>query len=413
MGLLEVVAPARLGRTFRWLLGAAWISNLGDGIALAAGPLLVASLTGEPFLVALAAVLQRLPWLFFGLLAGVVADRFDRRRIIVAVHLSRAVILGALSLAVAADRVGVALVLVSVFLLGVAETFADVTSSTLLPMVVEPDQLGTANARLMAGFISINQLAAPPVGAALFAAGRAVPFAVQAACMLIAAVLATRLALPGHGAHRSDRAPLLREIADGFGWLWRHAAVRTLALTIVTFNVTFGAAWSVLVLYATERLEAGEVGFGLLTTATAVGGFLGTGVYGRLTARVRLGTIMRAGLVIETFTHLGLALTTETSVALAIMFVFGAHAFIWGTTSTTVRQRAVPTELQGRVSSVYLLGMQGGLVAGGFLGGVIAGAWGITGPLWFAFGGSALLLVVLWPQLPHIAHADAGGDAPG
>jgi MFS family permease len=405
MRLTETIAPERLGRPFRWLLGAAWISNLGDGIALAAGPLLVASLTGQPFLVALALVLQRLPWLFFGLLAGVVADRFDRRRIIVAVHLGRATVVGALSLAVAADRAGVALVLVCVLLLGVAETFADVTSSTLLPMVVEPAHLGTANARLMAGFITINQLVAPPIGAALFATGRAVPLVVQAGCMLTAALCASRLALPAHGVDRAGRGSVRREIAEGFRWLWRHAAVRTLALTIVTFNVTFGAAWSVLVLYATERLDAGEVGFGLLTTATALGGFLGTAVYGRLTARVSLGAIMRAGLIIETLTHLALAVTTELWVALATMFVFGAHAFIWGTTSTTVRQRAVPTELQGRVSSVYLLGMQGGLVAGGFLGGAIAAAWGVTGPFWFAFAGSALLLVALWRQLPHIAHA--------
>ena len=92
-----------------------------------------------------------------------------------------------------------------------------------------------------------------------------------------------------------------------------------------------------------------------------------------------LGNLMRAGLIIETLTHLALAVTTIPAVALLIMFVFGAHAFVWGTTSTSVRQRAVPTELQGRVSSVYLIGVQAGLVVGGVVGGVIAGAWGVTG----------------------------------
>jgi predicted MFS family arabinose efflux permease len=86
--------------------------------------------------------------------------------------------------------------------------------------------------------------------------------------------------------------------------------------------------------------------------------------------------------------------------------VFGAHAVVWGTTSTSVRQRAVPTELQGRVSSVYLLGVQGGLVVGSAAGGVIAGAWGITAPLWFAFAGSGALVALIWRQLTHIAHAD-------
>ena len=90
----------------------------------------------------------------------------------------------------------------------------------------------------------------------------------------------------------------------------RQPAVRTLVLTIFTFNITFGAAWSVLVLYATQRLGMGEVGFGLLTTVSALGGLLGTVCYGWITRRVSLGNIMRIGLIIETVTHLVLALTT-------------------------------------------------------------------------------------------------------
>ena len=81
-----------------------------------------------------------------------------------------------------------------------------------------------------------------------------------------------------------------RDIAEGMRWLVGTPPVRTLAITIVTFNVTFGAAWSVLVLYAIERLDMGEVGFGLLTTAVAVGGLVGTGIYGGLERRVSLAT---------------------------------------------------------------------------------------------------------------------------
>ena len=148
----------------------------------------------------------------------------------------------------------------------------------------------------------------------------------------------------------------------------------------------------------------GEVGFGLLTTVSAVGGFAGTASYGWITARVSLGDVMRIGLVIETFTHLALALTTAPWIAMTVFFVFGAHAFIWGTTATTVRQRAVPTELQGRVGSVYSLGVYAGLVAGAALGGVIGRRWGLTAPFWFGFVGSAVFLVLMWAQLTHIAH---------
>lgn len=404
--VVEAVAPARLGRPFRWLLGSSWVSNLGDGISLAAGPLLVASETRDPFLVALAVVLQRLPWLLFGLLAGVVADRFHRRRITVGVHAARAAVLAVLSATIVLDRVDVTVVLAAMFVLGTAETFADTTASTLLPMVVEARDLGVGNARIMAGFVTVNQLAGPPLGAALFAAGAAAPFVAEAGCMVASALMASRVALPAHGVDRAARSRVRGEIAEGWRWLRSNAAVRTLALTIVTFNVTFGAAWSVLVLYAVERLRTGEVGFGLLTTATAVGGLVGTGAYGWLAARVSLGNLLRAGLIIETSTHAALAVTTTAWVALLVMFVFGAHAFVWGTTSTSVRQRAVPTELQGRVSSVYLIGVQGGIVVGSVAGGAIAGAWGVTAPFWFAFVGSGVLVALVWSQLTHVAHAD-------
>lgn len=408
---IEAVAPARLGRSFRWLLGSSWVSNLGDGIALAAGPLLVASQTRDAFLVALAVFLQRLPWLLFGLLAGVVADRFDRRRIIMGVHTARAAVLTVLSATIAFDQVDTTVVLVAMFVLGTAETFADTTASTLLPMVIGRHDLGIGNARIMTGFVTVNQLAGPPLGAALFAAGTVAPFIVQAGCMITSAVMVSRVVLPAHGVDRRTRSHIRREIAVGFRWLWGNAAVRTLALTIVTFNVTFGAAWSILVLYAMERLGTGEIGFALLTTATAVGGLVGTGIYGWLTARVSLGNIMRAGLIIETLTHAALAVTTTAWVAILIMFVFGAHGFVWATTSTSVRQRAVPTDLQGRVSSVYLIGVQGGIVLGSVVGGAIAGVWGVTAPFWFAFAGSGILVTLIWPQLHHIAHADEARPA--
>jgi predicted MFS family arabinose efflux permease len=91
---------------------------------------------------------------------------------------------------------------------------------------------------------------------------------------------------------------------------------------------------------------------------------------------------------------------------MVIWFVFGAHAFVWNTTSITVRQRAVPIELQGRVGSVNGIGTFGGMVVGAALGGLIARHWGITGPFWFAFVGSGLFVILIWRQLAYIAHDD-------
>ncbi|MCZ2825720.1 MULTISPECIES: MFS transporter [unclassified Modestobacter] len=402
----QVLVPARLGTSFRWLLASSWTTNLGDGVALAAGPLLVASLTRDAFLVALAATVQWLPPLLFGLVAGALTDRLDRRLIVLTVDLARAVVLTVLTLAVATDRVSIAAVLAALFLLATAEVFADNSSQTLVPMLVAREDLAVANGRLQTGFITVNQLAGPPLGAALFTVGAAWALGVQAVLVALGAVLVTRVLLPPRERVAGRRTAMRHDIAEGLRWARHHAAVRTLVLTIAIFNVTFGAAWSVLVLYATERIGLGEIGFGLVTTVGAVGGIVGGLTYGWITRRVSLGDLMRIGLIVETLTHLALALTTSAWVALPVFFVFGAHAFVWGTTSVAVRQRAVPAALQGRVGSVNVVGVYGGLVVGSGIGGVLAQHFGVTAPFWFAFAGSAVFVVLIWRSLRHIAHAD-------
>jgi MFS family permease len=405
--VVETVAPARLGRSFRWLFASSVVTNVGDGVSLAAGPLLVASQTRDPLLVSMALLAQILPSLLFGVPAGAVADRHDRRRIVAGVNLGRAIMLAVLAATIVSGTVSIALVLASLFVLGTAETFADVGSSSLLPRLVRREDLGVANARLQSAYLLTNQLLLPPVGAFLFAVGMALPFATDAACFALGALLVWRIVLPPRDGTEPERrsSGLRADMAEGLRWLLAHPPMRTLAITIFLFNVTFGAAWSVLVLYASDRLGMSAVGFGLLTTAMAVGGIIGTASYGRLERRFSLGDIMRVGLLIETATHLVLALTTSVAVALVTFVVFGAHAFVWSTTSTVVRQRAVPDALLGRVTGVYRVGVVAGMVVGIPIGGLLARSFGITAPFWFGFIGSALLVTLLWRQFPKIAHA--------
>jgi MFS family permease len=405
--MIELVAPRRMGPSFRWLLGSSWVSNLGDGIVLAAGPLLVASQTRSPILVAMAVMLQRLPWLLLGLYAGAIADRVDRRRLVIAADLARAGVVAVLCLTIVTDRVSIGVVLASMLALGIAEVFADTASQTLLPMLVAPRDLGLGNARLQSSFLLANQIIGPPMGAFLFAVGMAWPFAAQVLLIAAAVVLIARIGTPAGAARDRTDTHVLRDIRTGVAWLLGNDAVRTLGLVIVAFNVTWGAAWSVLVLYALEHLHMGPLGFGLLTSAAAVGGLVSTAAYGRVERRFDLATVMRACLLLEVLTHLSLALATTGWVALVIMVVFGAYAFVWAAVSTTVRQRATPSELQGRVASVYMVGLFGGLVIGQALGGPIAARWGLTAPFWFAFVGAGLTLALVWRQLAHIAHAQA------
>jgi MFS family permease len=428
--LVEVVSPARLGHPFRWLFSSSAITNLGDGVVIAAGPLLVASLTNDAFLVSLAFLFEFLPSLFLGAFAGVVVDRVDRRRMVIVVNLLRALIFALLAAAIVTKAVSIALVLAALLLRSAAETFGDLAGSSLLPRLVPRAGLGLANARLQGTYLLPNQLIGPPIGAFLFAAGASVPFIADAVCYVFGAILISRISAsiagrPAEGEAAQGEAAeggavgepgaggvrgIWHELVEGFRWLMGHPPMRTLVLTILAFNVTFGAAWSVLVLYARDQLQMDTIGFGLLTTASAIGGIIGTTMYGRLEQRFSLADLMRVGLLIETGTHLTLALTRSPAIALVTFVVFGAHAFVWQTTSTTVRQRAVPDALMGRVSGIYRVAVFGGIVIGSPIGGVLASQFGITAPFWFGFVGSAVLVTMLWREFRHIAH-DAEVDA--
>jgi MFS family permease len=403
---LETVVPSRLGRRFRWLLASAWTTNIGDGVALAAGPLLVASQTDDARLVALAGLLRGLPWLVVGLYAGALADRLDRRTVVVVADSIRSVVLALLCASIATGRVSILVVLAAIFALGVAEVFTDSTSSTLTPMFVDKADLGVANSRMQAGSLLANQLVGPPVGAFLFAAGMVWPFVTQLVCGVLGVILVSRIGSTRSAMRESVDTHVTHDIVDGIKWLWHHAAIRTLAIVILTFNITWGAGWSILVLWSLDRVHMGEVGFGLLATASALGGMLGTAGYGWLEKRFDLAVLMKTCLLLEVLMHLALALTTIPWVALAIMFGFGAYAFVWFNVSQTVRQRAVPTEFQGRVGSVYLIFVFGGMVIGQGIGGLIAEQWGLAAPFWFAFVGSGITLALVWSRLSSIAHAE-------
>jgi len=429
----ELIAPRRLGRDFRWLMSSSWTTDIGDGIALSAAPLLIASLTSSPILVAGGLLMQYLPWLLFGLLAGAIADHHDRRRLVIIADGSRAIIVAGLVAFLVTGNVTVWIVLGMAFLYGTAEVFANTAGSTLMPMLVKPADLGVGNARLQGGFLVGNQLIGPPLGAFLFAAGSFWPFVTQIVCVSLGVILISRIArtvVPPKSSPKSSppseptSEPVFGQtveaatpesasphpIREGLRWLRGNPPVRTLVIIILVFNVTWAAPWSILVLYATKHLGLGAVGYGTLTTAAALGGLLSTFGFGWLERHVKFATLMRICLSLEVVMHLSFALTTSGIVALFIMFGFGAYAFVWGTISTTVRQRLVPLGLQGRIASVNMVGVFGGLVIGELLGGVIAQTWGLTAPWWFAFGGSLITLIIVWRSISHIAAAKPIAD---
>jgi predicted MFS family arabinose efflux permease len=369
---------------------------------MVAGPLLVASVTNSPALIAGAAFAQQLPWLLFALVSGAYVDRLDRRRLVVAVNLVRAAALAALALTIATGTVTVAVIYVVVFLLGTGETLADTAMGAMLPAIVPPEKLPSANARLAATFTIGAQFAAKPLGGWLFVVSAAAPFGLDALSFAVAALLIARIrSVPAPDPQ--PRVSLRSSIAEGVRWLWRHRLMRTLAVSMGLANIGFCAAFAVFVLYSRQRLGLSEVGFGFLLTAFAVGGLAGTTVATALTRQFGSAVLLRAGLVIEAVTHVTLAVTTTAWVAAPVLVVFSVHAMVWGITAASVRQRVVPSRLLGRVGSVYTVLELGGAALGSLLGGLLASVWDITTPFWIAAAMVAAITVFAWRPLGEAA----------
>jgi len=411
-GVLEAVAPRRLGLDFRWLLGSSWLNSVGSGMALAAGPLLVASRTGDARLISLAALLDWLPGMLFGLYAGVLADRHDRRLMMVLGNALRAVILVALVTMLVTHRISIAAVLVTMFVQGTSDTFTQAAGGAVLPMIVRSEDLGVASSRFQFGAMGLNRLIGPPLGALLFGLGEAWPFATQLICSALAAVLLAQMVLPQHGTARDQRRRATVEIREGWRWSWAQPAMRTLNLQIVAFNLAYGAVWSTMVLYAHRRLGLSDAGYGLLLASIAVGGVVGAAAYGWLERTFSMASIMRAGLVWEASTWGVLAWTRHWWVALPALALFGVHEACWGAIFAAIRGRIVPTVLMGRVSAVYILLLTGGLVVGAAVGGPLSHRFGLAAPYWFGFGCAGLVLVAIWPQLRHLTYEQEAAPEP-
>jgi MFS family permease len=271
------MSPSGLGPEYRKLWTASTVSNLGDGVTEVAAPLLAATLTRDPVLVAGLAFAYRLPWLLFTLVSGALVDRLDRRRIMWTADAVRTIMIGLLGLAVYAGLANLPLLYAVFFVLGTAETLFDNASQAILPAVVDREKLEKANGRLFGGQLVANEFAGPPLGGFLFAAAAAAPFLLDAGTFAAAAALVLAM----RGSFRPERAERPRttmraEIFEGLRWLWGQPLLRTLAVMLGIMNAVHAAYTSIFVLFAQDILGLGEVGYGILLTSGAVGGLVGS-----------------------------------------------------------------------------------------------------------------------------------------
>lgn len=378
----------RLDDRFAKLWTAATTSALGTGLQEVATPLLVASRTHDPLIIAGVSAVSWLPWLLFALPGGVLVDRVDRRRLMIGLDWSRAAAMLVLATAIVTRHPNIALVYIVLFWINTGEIVFRSASQAMIQSVVPRSRLERANGWLTGGATVTGSMLAGPLGGFLFAIAVCIPYYVNAGTYVASAIAITLVAGQFRGSPATEpegARSLRRDLSEGLRWLMKQRLLRTMALLIGLLNVTLTAALAVLVLLARERLHLGSVGYGVLFTCLAVGGLLGAVIGDRLIQKVTATWTVRVGLLIEAGTHLALATATRGWIVGVALFAFGIHGSLWTIVGGSLRQRLTPPEMLGRVASASLFLSAGGNCVGALLGGVVAASFGITAPYWVGF----------------------------
>lgn len=382
-----------LGKNYWRLWVAHGVSNLGDGVSQVAYPWLASAVTRSPLLIASVAVASRLPWLVFTLPAGVITDRFDRRKIIIAMDITRAALALLVAVAVtfevdnlpALDTVGSGIdlatnwflytvLIVTALLFGCAEVLRDNSAQTLMPDVVEADQLESANGKLWSLEFITNSFIGPPLGSFLIGLLVFLPFYFDAATFFVSAALIATLATTVRPVKVIDERKSLNfkaEIKEGFAWLWKHELLRPMAIILGSLNALGAITAATFILFAQEILNTSVFIFAILGTAGAIGGTVG-GILGpKISAKLGSGPSLYLTLLSAPLMSLIIGLNSSWQVFWALSAIGTCFAVLWNVITVSLRQSIIPSHLLGRVNSVYRFFAWGSLPIGTLIGGAL------------------------------------------
>ncbi|MEM6637449.1 MAG: MFS transporter [Pseudomonadota bacterium] len=359
------------------------LANLGDGIAVVAWAWTASLLTRDPLWIAMLPAALRVPWVLFALPSGILADRMDRKRLIVFCDLVRTVAYLAVALAIAAslplpqpsadgvDSIALYRMLICAgFVIGCAEVARDNAAQSMLPSVVSQEELERANGLLGSLETVGNNMAGPALGSFLIALFLPLPFLAIAIALLLAGLFTA--SIKRSSAPRPLKSQSFHEeLKEGFQFVFRHPTLRVLVLVTGFWNFFAEMAIIALVLHLQENLGAGATTYGLIlavgATGGVVGGFLVTPLL-RMASPARLAQLLGFAAVPL---FLAIAFATGPVTVGTAMFFFYLSGVVWNALSVSYRQRIIPDQIMGRVNSVYRLFAWGtmplGLIASGVL----------------------------------------------
>ncbi|WP_431247350.1 MFS transporter [Leifsonia xyli] len=355
-------APAApLGRGFARLWTSAIASNLADGLGRTAVPLIATTLTRDPALIAGVSAVTFLPWLLFGIPAGMLLDRVDRRIAMAVANTLRFAVATLLAVLVTTDTLTIWLLYACVLAFGLGETVFDNATTTVVPALVSRAQLDRANGRMQSAEITIQNFVATPVAGFLFAVAIVLPVWLTGAGFLVAGLLALTIpaaaahahrrgdeAAPGTVAGAGDRPPLSGVVR----FLWDNRFLRwMIVLTSITASaLAFAQGSVVLLLLQTFAVPAALIG--VVTAAVGVGALVGALVSSRFVARFGRGRVMFWAILVSGVGILGVGLTANVFVAIAAYAVGACGVAVWNVPWGALRQAIIPGAMLGRALGI-------------------------------------------------------------
>ena len=389
--------PVRLPAPFLRLAWSNLAAQSAEQIALVAAPIVaVVALGAGEAESGLLQIALTLPFLLFALPAGLLADRVARPRLLACAEALRAVSLVSIGLLLGAGQLSLWLLALLGFVGAGATVIYSVAAPALVPALVPPALLSTANARVeLARTLAFT--AGPALGGALVGwTGAGLAFGLAAALSGMAFILLSGLREEPRPA--PPRRHPLREVADGIAFVARHPLLRPVLLTQFRFNAAFFVLVAAFFPYAVRHLglDASDIGliFAVDGAGMVLGALLAPSILKRLTFGLVVGTGPLSGLLGSVCVALTIWYPTPLLAALGF-FLFGIGPILWVISTTTLRQAVTPRELLGRVSAVSVL-TQGARPLGAGLGALVGGMFGAEACLLLAAIGFAAQALVLW-----------------
>lgn len=353
------------------------VSNLSDGVMLAAVPLLAISLTDNPILISSIGAMVMLPWLLFAIPIGALVDRVDRRYILAGANAIRSGVVGVLALLIAMDLVTIFWLLATAFIIGVCEVAADTTAQSLIPQILEEKDFEKGNSRLQISETVIQGFIGAPISGFIYAIAIYLPFFFNSIGFAVSALLALSIPikyLQDVRVEDAEKAPshFIADMKFGILYLFNQKILRRLVLTTTTMGICYSMAYATIVLFVIKELGMPERLFGVFLAIQGVGSIVGALTAPRVSSKFGRSKVMTFGIVSSSVLLLIQGFSPNIYVFGALATLTGFTITLWNILLMSIYQTVIPNELYGRIHGTRRTLVWGLMPIGSLLGGVLA-----------------------------------------